>query len=536
VAQRLGRVLAFITKQSGDLPETPEYGSWLLGSPSESVRRRRVRIQVILTVFLATANVIGIGVAALVILVAIPEPNVFAISGPIRLVAEIVTPAYIGAAFVVGGLWSTRRVISDLKWAIDERAPTAEDQRNTFLAPWRLTVITVVLWAIGTALFTALFGSVNTAYIPKFLFGISFSGIVVSAICYFRAEFALRPAAALALDASHPPQRLASGVMGRIVMSWLLGSGVPVIGIAVAAAVTLGLRNMTITQFGVAVLLLALAAFIFGLILLVIAAWMTATPVRMVRAAQLQVEQGNLDCQLVVFDGTELGELQRGFNAMVDGLRQRERIRDLFGRHVGREVAAAAEQQQIALSGEERHVAILFVDIIGSTQIAAKQSPAEVVALLNRFFTVIVDEVNRRRGLVNKFEGDATLAVFGAPAPASSPETDALAAARAITQRLAAEVPECSAGIGVSAGQVVAGNIGAYERFEYTVIGDPVNEAARLCELAKSTPQRVLASADAVKASDDAEQICWKLGEETVLRGREQPTKLASPRQAPGTT
>lgn len=251
------------------------------------------------------------------------------------------------------------------------------------------------------------------------------------------------------------------------------------IGIAVAAAVTLFLRNMTITQFGVAVLLLALAAFIFGFILVVIAAWLTATPVRVVRAALRHVKQRDLDCQLVVFDGTELGELQRGFNAKVDGLQQRERIRDLFGRHVGCEVAAAAEQLQIELGGEERHVAILFVDIIGSTQIPANRSPTEVVELFNRFFAVIIDEVNRRHGLVNKFEGDATLAVFGAPVRASSPEIDALAAARAITHRLIDEVPECSAGIGVSAGQVVAGNIGAYERFEYTVIGDPVNEAAR---------------------------------------------------------
>jgi adenylate cyclase len=94
-------------------------------------------------------------------------------------------------------------------------------------------------------------------------------------------------------------------------------------------------------------------------------------------------------------------------------------------------------------------------------------------------------------------------------------------------------VPECPAGIGVSAGQVAAGNVGAYERFEYTVIGDPVNEAARLCQLAKWTPQRVLASATAVQGSDDRELVCWRLGDETVLRGRDQPTRLASPKKTP---
>ena len=99
-----------------------------------------------------------------------------------------------------------------------------------------------------------------------------------------------------------------------------------------------------------------------------ILAWLTATPVRVVRAALKRVEDGDLDASLVVFDGTELGELQRGFNSMVDGLRERERVRDLFGRHVGREVAAAAELQRPTLGGEERHVAVIFVDVVGSTQ------------------------------------------------------------------------------------------------------------------------------------------------------------------------
>jgi class 3 adenylate cyclase len=529
LAQRLGRVLEMVTRQSGHVSETA-YGSWILGSPSESQQRRRVRLQLILTVFVVCANLIAIGVVLLLITVAIPEPDVLAPGA--RWISMVVAPIYIGTALVVGLIWATRRVVEDLRWAIEEKHPTADDQRNTFLAPWRLTVIPIVLWAFATILFAILYGRVNSDYIPKIVFGISFSGIVVSASCYFVAEFALRPVAAQALEAGRAPRRLAPGVMGRAVASWLLGSGVPVVGIAVAAVVTLSLRNMTLTQFGLAVLFLAVAAFVFGFFLILVAAWLTATPVRVVRAALQRVAEGDLSCQLQVFDGTELGELQRGFNAMVEGLRQRERIRDLFGRHVGREVAAAAEDQEIELGGEERHVAVLFVDIIGSTELVSGRAPADVVELLNRFFTVIIDEVNARKGFVNKFEGDATLAIFGAPVRARSPETDALAAARVIARRLTDEVPECPAGIGIAAGTVVAGNVGAYERFEYTVIGGPVNEAARLCELAKSTAPRVLASASAVQASDPDEQECWEFGEDTVLRGRAEPTQLASPKES----
>jgi adenylate cyclase len=204
-------------------------------------------------------------------------------------------------------------------------------------------------------------------------------------------------------------------------------------------------------------------------------------------------------------------------------------VRDLFGRHVGREVAAAAESQRIQLGGEERHAAVVFVDIIGSAQLVTSRPATEVVELLNRFFTVVVDEVDSRNGLLNKFEGDACLAVFGAPNDLEHPEAHALAAARAIATRLEVEVPECQAGIGVAAGQVVAGNVGRHERFEYTVIGEPVNEAARLCELAKSAPHRLLASSDTVRGATEKESVHWEFGDTVTLRGHDVPTLLASP-------
>jgi adenylate cyclase len=260
-----------------------------------------------------------------------------------------------------------------------------------------------------------------------------------------------------------------------------------------------------------------------------IVSWLTATPVRVVRGALKHVERGDFDCNVVVFDGTELGELQRGFNSMVEGLRERERVRDLFGRHVGREVAAAAEQQRPKLGGEERHVAVVFVDIIGSTQLVTGRPATEVVEVLNRFFAVIVEEVDRHHGLVNKFEGDAALAVFGAPNHLDHPEDAALAASRAIARRIRDEVPQCEAGIGVAAGEAVAGNVGAKERFEYTVIGEPVNEAARLCELAKSTPTHLVASSEAVQNANESERGHWTFGDTVMLRGHDEPTRLALP-------
>ena len=153
--------------------------------------------------------------------------------------------------------------------------------------------------------------------------------------------------------------------------------------------------------------------------------------------------------------------------------------------------------------------------------------------MLNRFFALVVEVVDAHDGWVNKFEGDAALCVFGAPVSSAAPAGAALAAARALSRRLEQELPEVRAGIGVSAGDAVAGNVGAAERFEYTVIGDPVNEAARLCELAKTTPARLLASERVVDLAPASEAGHWKLGDEVTLRGRDRPTRVASPAGPP---
>jgi adenylate cyclase len=527
VAQRLGRLLEIVTRQSGRLPETPAYGSWLLGRVSESQARRRVRIQIILTVFIVGTNVVGVGVTTLLLTIAFPSPSIF--SDAPWWITFVVGPGYVAVALALGVYWITRRTIRVLRWAIEERQPTPADERSTFLAPFYLSLGVLILWGTGAALMTTLYGLADSTFIPIVGFSVSFVGILVATASYLFTEFALRPVAAQALEAGRAPRRLAPGIMGRTLTVWLLSSGVPVLGIALTAFFALILGNLTKTQLAVAVLVVSTAALIFGFVLMWILSWLTATPVRVVRAALKRVEQGDLRGDLVVFDGTELGELQRGFNSMVDGLRERERVRDLFGRHVGRDVAAAAERERPKLGGEERYVAVVFVDIVGSTQLVTSRPAAEVVQLLNRFFAVIVEEVDRHCGLVNKFEGDAVLAVFGAPNRLERPEDQALGAARAIASRLDSEVPECPAGIGVAAGQAVAGNVGAKERFEYTVIGGPVHEAARLCELAKDEPDRLLASSEIVEAAGEDERAHWSLGKTVTLRGHDQPTRLAAP-------
>jgi adenylate cyclase len=156
--------------------------------------------------------------------------------------------------------------------------------------------------------------------------------------------------------------------------------------------------------------------------------------------------------------------------------------------------------------------------------------PGEVVALLNTFLGVVVDAVNRNHSWINKFEGDAALAIFGAPVELSDASGGALAAARELAFRLRRDVPQVRVGIGVSAGPVVAGYIGAEQRFEYTVIGDPVNEAPRLSDLAKASHEGVLASGRALATALLDETRHWEVGRSVILRGRSTTTRLATPR------
>lgn len=154
LAQRIGRVLERVTRQSGRLPETPAYGSLLLGRVSESQGRRRVRIQIIMTVLVLGANLIGIAVALFLVTVAIPVPSVF--DDAPAWITFGASPAYIVAASAWGTYWITRRTVIALRWAIEEREPTPEDERNTFVAPWRIALVDLVLWGVGTILLTTL--------------------------------------------------------------------------------------------------------------------------------------------------------------------------------------------------------------------------------------------------------------------------------------------------------------------------------------------------------------------------------------------
>ena len=515
-----------------------DYGSILLGSAGETALRQRVRIQTLLTFCLIVANAIGVSIALALVLVGIPDPPVLV--EKLWWVNFIALPIYVSTAFVVGIAGCTVLAVGRLQWNIHEREPTRAEAMRTQRLPWTLTTFQAMLWFVGLVIFTIAYGVLEPALIPKIIFVFGLAALVVVSIGYILIELTLRPVAADLITYGYG-RRKRSGLRARWVLAWITGSAIPLVGILLVGLFGVFRDETTKIELFVGVVVLAVVGLTTGPILTILGSMSIVGPIRTMQKAFNRVSKGNLDADVVVYDGTEVGDLQAGFNDMVTGLRERERMRDLFGRHVGHEVAEAALAGDPELGGAERTVASLFIDVIGSTTLAANRSPTEVVGLLNDFFAVIVDEIIEHDGLVNKFEGDAVLAIFGAPIALSNPAGSALAAARGIADRLPEAVPEISAGIGVGYGPVVAGNVGAIERFEYTVIGDPVNESARLSELAKRDPRRPLASQRTIEAalsteSGAAEVRLWEELDAVTLRGRLEPTVVFGgiPGPAPG--
>jgi adenylate cyclase len=509
----------------------PELGSVLLGRERESARLRTMRVRVLLLLTLLASNLVGVAVATVLILFVLPGPRLP--SREFLVPTAIVVPGYVFLATVVGTIWVRGAVYRRVRWFLEGREPTPRERVGTLRLPGRMTLIQAFLWLLGAAVVTPAFGVIDTEAIPSVGFTIVFSGMVVCGVAFLFADFGLRPVAAVALASGTAPRARFLGAMTRLRVAWAVGSGVPIAGLIIVAIYTLAGRALSLERLAVIVLVLGATSLLAGFLLISLATGSVLGPLRSLRWAMEDIADGELDRRVVVYDGTELGELQRGFNRMAAGLQERERLRDLFGRHVGREVAEAAEERDPELGGADSRVGVVFVDIIGSTQMAVRSEASEVVDVLNRFFRVVVETVEEYDGVVDSFLGDAALVVFGAPRALDDPASAALACARALGERLPDRVPGCRAGIGASYGDVVAGYVGADDRFEYTVIGDAVNEAARLCELAKDRPGLLLASGAAVASAGGPESERWDRVGSEVVRGRSEPTELCVPAPEP---
>lgn len=499
----------------------------LSGAPGDSSGRTVRRIaRTAVVVSALFANLVGGVLTVLLLLTILPVPdNALDDTGFTRNAITIVvyTALSAPAGLVLGARIAHRRT----QWLIEEREPTEAERRAVVTFPAVAGAIQAGLWLLAAAVFAAVNAPRSGQFALEVGITVAMSGLVTAVIVFLLTLRFTRTIIARALKNAEPTTYPAISVTVRAVLTWALGTTVPITGAVVLALFTLNTDEVGRAQLARSVVALSALSLGVGLVATIMHARTIAEPLRRLRDALARVERGDLDVEVAVNDATEIGYLQSGFNRMAAGLRERERMQDLFERHVGEDVVQLALEGEMTLGGEELEAAVLFVDVIGSTELAMRRAPSDVVTLLNAFFAVVVEEVLLHGGMVNKFMGDGALCIFGATQEVDDPSGAALATARAIQRRLHDEVPELHAGIGVSAGVVVAGNVGAADRFEYTVIGDPVNEASRLTELAKGEPTGICASEVAVHRAAPDERGRWALGEAVELRGRGRPTRVA---------
>jgi adenylate cyclase len=419
------------------------------------------------------------------------------------------------AARSVATRWS--RPLMELDGAPPEGPAGEELRRRALLLPGVFALLSLAGWMVASLIWGVLWPLLVGEFTPvralRQMFGIALvAGPTVTAIVFFGVERIWR---------EQLPRLFPQGDLGavrvmrlrvrtRLVVVFLLMSLLPMAVISVAALTRanalLGadaataeaiMRNLilvvAVLAAGGLVVSVRLAGFVAGSV---------SEPLREVQAAMAEVERGGLDAHCSVVSNDEIGAVAEGFNRMVEGLRERESIRETFGKYVSPEVRDEILAGRASLAGGLREVTILFADLRDFTPWVESTPADEVVASLNEYFGEMDAAIRAHGGLVLQFIGDEIEAVFGAPVRDPRHAESAVRAALAMRGRLDAwnsqrrEAGKLTLrhGIGIHTGTVIAGNIGSSERLSYALVGDAVNLTSRIQALNKDFGTDVLIS------------------------------------------
>ena len=336
-----------------------------------------------------------------------------------------------------------------------------------------------------------------------------------------------------ALGSGRPPgQSFVLDLAGRDAVSLMQplgGAGVQVVLQRPLAAALAPYQRLRL-----ALLVLTAVAFVASLLGASAIARGVTRPVQTLVAATRRVQEGHYDSAVAVDRLDEIGELAGAFNRMTRGLAERDRVRDLLGKVVDPAVAEELLSKDLELGGEEREVSILFSDIRGFTALSERHQPAQLLDLLNRYLTHMSVAIEAEGGVVDKYIGDAIMALFGAPLGHGDDAPRAIRAALAMGRELLelnhelAEqgLPEIATGIGINTGLVVAGNMGSTRRLNYTVIGDNVNLASRIEGLTRFYGVPLIVSESTAAAAPD---ITFRELDQVRVKGKQEPVRIFEP-------
>lgn len=410
----------------------------------------------------------------------------------------VIFPIVVG--LIIWHQWPVLKSIKRLRR--QGEAPGSKARRRLLRFPLIAALLSGLAWLVPLLLFTVLLPSLargGLTFIGQRAMMLVFVGLLASSVAYYGSFWALTSLIRAFFPDGHLAERSGlkpANTRSRLNYFYILVGALP-----------LTVMWLYLYFYDTDNPLLPPLAIIAGLALLLGGWTADSLIIRLTRqlkqASEVagEVRDGSLDGRIAVTSRDEAGRLGDGINEMIDGLVERERMREVFGRYVSPAVRDRLLAEAPRLGGELRQVTVLFADIRDFTVISGRLEPQRLVGLLNRYFATTVAVVDEYHGYVNKFIGDAVMAVFGAPLEDPEHTRRALECAREMVRRIEAlndtgemEV-RLRAGIGLHTGQVVAGNIGAPNRFEYTVIGEPVNVASRIQGLSAELGRPVLASA-----------------------------------------
>lgn len=230
----------------------------------------------------------------------------------------------------------------------------------------------------------------------------------------------------------------------------------------------------------------------------------------------------------------EIGRLGRSFNRMVLKMREKSHMEKYLSRSTLQQVHRMRASRSVRLGGERRRVAVLFSDIRGFTEFAEKMEAEVVVETLNVYLNTQSEVITKRGGSVDKFVGDQVMAIF----TGERAEFQAALSAQEIVNFVASlnetrarrGLPVLAVGVGLNVGEVVMGNMGAERRMDYTVVGDPINTAARLC--GKARPGQVVMSWPLLSALSG--RCRWGMLEKMAVKGKRAPVEVYELKDLPG--
>lgn len=274
-------------------------------------------------------------------------------------------------------------------------------------------------------------------------------------------------------------------------------------------------RTLLIEFYGVVIVLS-----LFGVFLL---SRSITNPLEKLALAVQKIEEGDYQKPVSVSSKDEIGDLANSVNSMAKGLAEKEKVRDLLGKVVSQQIAEQLLNNPVELGGEEKVVTILFSDIRGFTTFCEGLRPQQVLEELNHVLSTISNIVEKHNGVVDKFQGDAVMALFGAPIQSVDDASNAMAACLEIMSAMEDLDSRLGACIGINTGLVVAGNLGSSNRLNYSVIGDAVNLSARLESLTRLYNVQNIVS-EASRAA--APQFAYMELDEVCVAGKNQPVKI----------